>query len=153
MISLNAKFENPGILFSSGSFYFEKTFIKPYNKRDIFVNHNEDCLFKNIWNGIDVKYTCSFKSLKEIITIRSNDASHLLRFKISSNMKISKKGNDIIATNKKEGVNIKVSGINVVDKNEETISGCFQINLDEKTNIYEIKIKKQDESQYPLRII
>lgn len=148
------KTEKPGILIQNGKFFIDMTFLKSYKKRDIFIHKNEQFIFKNIWQHIDIKYEKTLNQLKETISINDVNATHSLKFHIDTNLVVNNDENKGInmSSSKTDEIIFSFKNVRLWDVNGNLIKDGVKTSFDNKSKIYEIRIKKQEENKYPMRI-
>jgi len=84
ILTVKENIENFGIKMDVGKTFIEIYFIRPNKKCDIFVNRDQAYDFIEIWEGVDIKYKKSRRSLKETIIIKNIQSVHTLKFLIKN---------------------------------------------------------------------
>jgi len=151
ILKVSENLDNFSIKIEIGKIFVEIYFMNINKKCDIFVNKNITYNFINIWNGVDVKYTKSRKSIKEIITLNNQKSSHVLKFLIKTNYNIKMTGNKLSIDDENNKL-FDFKSMRILDSDSREVKDGISTSFDKKNGIFEIRIKHLDEKQYPLTI-
>lgn len=132
--------------------YFTVSFCSQNKKYNAFKTVFGKYQIDDIWNGVDLIYEKKSNNLKEFIYVNNIDSLHSFKFKINSNLKYKKIGDNIIFS--KNNINIFCLSKPYIYKiNKGFIKpDSVSIKFSESTGIYEVRLQKYEEECYPIII-
>lgn len=152
MFSVDFDLNEPSLTLHRDKNYFTISFCSHNPKYNAFQTVFGNYELYNIWNNIDLIYKRRKSTLKEFIHVNSIDSPHIFKFKILSNLKHKKIGDNIVFLKNNNSVFSLSSPylykLSSGNQKKDSISSKFN----ESLGIYEVKLQKYNKECYPIII-